>query len=197
MTQWQRICLLRCGFSSWVRNIPWSRNLNPLQYSCMYNFMDRGAWWATVHGVAKESDMTEQECIKTWRLKWEWDSISKSFSKFLSFQSHFSCFSDWNNFCLLLLYSLCIECISKYLKPTLHDRSFFSLAIEIQTPLPKYILSKFTFMVEFLELAICLNSWNLLKADELSYWIPISSSIFWENSYTTIISDEVRLSHAC
>ena len=22
--------------------------------------MDRGAWWATVHGVAKESDMTEQ-----------------------------------------------------------------------------------------------------------------------------------------
>ena len=156
MTQWQRICLLRCGFSSWVRNIPWSRNLNPLQYSCMYNFMDRGAWWATVHGVAKESDMTEQECIKTWRLKWEWDSISKSFSKFLSFQSHFSCFSDWNNFCLLLLYSLCIECISKYLKPTLHDRSFFSLAIEI--------LFQSTF---FQNLHLWLNSWNWQSA-----WIP-------------------------
>ena len=26
---------------------------NPLQYSCLENFMDRGAWWATVHGVAK------------------------------------------------------------------------------------------------------------------------------------------------
>ena len=24
---------------------------NPLQYSCLENFMDRGAWWATVHGV--------------------------------------------------------------------------------------------------------------------------------------------------
>ena len=29
------------------------------QYSCLGNPMDRGAWWATVHGVAKESDMTE------------------------------------------------------------------------------------------------------------------------------------------
>ena len=28
-------------------------NGKPLQYSCLENFMDRGAWWATVHGVAK------------------------------------------------------------------------------------------------------------------------------------------------
>ena len=33
-------------------------NGNPLQYSCMENPMDRGAWRATVHGVS-ESDMTE------------------------------------------------------------------------------------------------------------------------------------------
>ena len=26
---------------------------NPLQYSCLENSMDRGAWWATVHRVAK------------------------------------------------------------------------------------------------------------------------------------------------
>ena len=26
---------------------------NPLQYSCLENPMDRGAWWATAHGVAK------------------------------------------------------------------------------------------------------------------------------------------------
>ena len=31
---------------------------NPLQYSCLENPMERGAWQATVHGVAKESDMT-------------------------------------------------------------------------------------------------------------------------------------------
>ena len=29
-------------------------NGNPLQYSCLDNSMDRGAWWATVHGVEKE-----------------------------------------------------------------------------------------------------------------------------------------------
>ena len=29
-----------------------------LHYSCLGNPMDRGAWWATVHGVAKDSDMT-------------------------------------------------------------------------------------------------------------------------------------------
>ena len=32
---------------------PREGNGNPLQYSCLENPMDRGAWWATVHGVAK------------------------------------------------------------------------------------------------------------------------------------------------
>ena len=33
---------------------------NPLQYSCLGNPMDREAWWAIIHGVAKELDTTEQ-----------------------------------------------------------------------------------------------------------------------------------------
>jgi len=33
-------------------------NGKPLQYSCLGNPMDRETWWATVHGVAKELDMT-------------------------------------------------------------------------------------------------------------------------------------------
>ena len=41
---------------------PRDGNGNPLQYSCLDNPMDRGAWWATVHGVAKSrtrlSDLT-------------------------------------------------------------------------------------------------------------------------------------------
>jgi len=32
---------------------PGEGNGNPLQYSCLENPMDRGAWWATVCGVAK------------------------------------------------------------------------------------------------------------------------------------------------
>ena len=41
---------------------------NPLQYSCLENFMDKTAWWATVHGVKKSrtqlsthTDMTLKE----------------------------------------------------------------------------------------------------------------------------------------
>ena len=33
-------------------------NGNLLQYSCLGNPMDRGAWQATIHGVSKESDLT-------------------------------------------------------------------------------------------------------------------------------------------
>ena len=32
---------------------PGEGNGNAFQYSCLENPMDRGAWWATVHGVAK------------------------------------------------------------------------------------------------------------------------------------------------
>ena len=39
---------------------PGGRNGNLLQCSCLGNPTDRGAWWATVRGVAKKSDTTEQ-----------------------------------------------------------------------------------------------------------------------------------------
>ena len=32
---------------------PLEREWQPLQYSCLENPMDRGAWWAAVHGIAK------------------------------------------------------------------------------------------------------------------------------------------------
>ena len=32
---------------------PWRRDWLPLQYSCLENSMDRGPWWAIVHGVTK------------------------------------------------------------------------------------------------------------------------------------------------
>ena len=57
----------------------------PLQYSCMENPMDRGAWWAAVHGVAKsrtrlsnftftfpfhalEKEMTTHSSVLAWRI---------------------------------------------------------------------------------------------------------------------------------
>ena len=37
---------------------PREGNGNPLQCSCLENPMDRGVWWAIVHGAAKELDTT-------------------------------------------------------------------------------------------------------------------------------------------
>ena len=57
------VCL-RCGsrgFNPWVGKIPWRRKWQPTPVflpgeshgSCLENPMDGGAWWITVHGVAK------------------------------------------------------------------------------------------------------------------------------------------------
>ena len=35
---------------------PGGGNGYPLQYSCLENFMDRGAWWATDHGITVRHD---------------------------------------------------------------------------------------------------------------------------------------------
>ena len=42
---------------------PGEGNGNPLQYSCLENPMNRGAWEASVYGVAKESAKTECACV--------------------------------------------------------------------------------------------------------------------------------------
>ena len=54
----QRLKRLSAMRETWVRSLGWEDspgegNGNPLQYSCLENPMDGGAWWATVHGVAK------------------------------------------------------------------------------------------------------------------------------------------------
>ena len=43
----------RLRFDPWIKKIPWRRAGQPLQYSCLENPMDRGAWQITVHGVTK------------------------------------------------------------------------------------------------------------------------------------------------
>ena len=49
----------RHEFNPWVRKSPGGGNDNQLQHSCLESSMNRGAWQATVHGIA-ESDMTQQ-----------------------------------------------------------------------------------------------------------------------------------------
>ena len=43
----------RCKFKPWFGRSPGGENGNPPQYPCLENFMDRGLWWATFHGVTK------------------------------------------------------------------------------------------------------------------------------------------------
>ena len=52
----------RCGFDPWVGKIPWRSKHSSLQYSCLGNPTDRGAWQATVQGVTgvRRDVVTEQ-----------------------------------------------------------------------------------------------------------------------------------------
>ena len=47
------------GLIPGLGRFPRGGNGNPFQYSYLENPMDRGAWWATVHKVTKESNTTE------------------------------------------------------------------------------------------------------------------------------------------
>ena len=67
---------------------PGEGNGNPLQYSCLENPMDGGAWLATVHGVAKSwtrlSDFTHR-----WPKYWSFNfniSLSSEYSGLISFR---------------------------------------------------------------------------------------------------------------
>jgi len=43
----------KCRFDSYIGKIPGGGHGNSLQYSCLENLMDRGAWQATVHRLKK------------------------------------------------------------------------------------------------------------------------------------------------
>ena len=64
----------KAGDTGASRSVPGSgrspgvRNDNPLQYSCLGNPLDRGAWWATVHRVAKSQTQLKQLSTTTpWK----------------------------------------------------------------------------------------------------------------------------------
>ena len=55
----------RCEFDPDIRKFTGGEHGNPLHYSCLENPMDRGIWWATVHGVAKSQTQLKQLSTQT------------------------------------------------------------------------------------------------------------------------------------
>ena len=90
---------------------PGEGNGNPLQYSCLENSMDGGAWWATVHGVTKS---------RTW----------------LSDFTHFtSC--DLTQMCLLVYYQIFqVECLCFPSYRTKSSMNKDNLYLPFQLPAP-------------------------------------------------------------
>ena len=48
---------------------PGEGNGNPLQYSCLENPMDRGAWWATIHGATNSwTQLSDFHSLSSWKI---------------------------------------------------------------------------------------------------------------------------------
>ena len=60
---------------------------NPLQYSCLENSMDRGTWWATVHGVAKSWTQLSRHAQGTGRTSVR-PSLAKAKARRDGFHTH-------------------------------------------------------------------------------------------------------------
>ena len=88
-------------------------NGNPLQYSCLENFMDRGAWQATVHGVTKSWTQLS-DCHSHHTLKWDWALFIclLTFVLLWNVCSSFAHFSiGWTVFFVYSGYKSFVECI--------------------------------------------------------------------------------------
>ena len=60
----------KTGFNPGLERSPGEGNGTPLQYSCLENPMDRGAWWATVHRVTKSQIQPRQLSTLARTLHW-------------------------------------------------------------------------------------------------------------------------------
>ena len=122
----ESICqCIRCRFHLWVRKIPCRGHGNPLQYSCLGNLMDRGAWWATVHRVPKS------------RTQLKWLSmhvvLNIELSTLLSLLKCLLFLSKWMNECLMRMY-IFSSTREKDLSFFIQVDSFHGVAYEMRCP---------------------------------------------------------------
>ena len=82
----------RYRFSSWVEKISEGGHGNALQYSRLENSMDRGTWWAIVHGVGKS---------------WTWQSMDAKILFYILFYCGLLQDIVYSSLTLLMIHSVC------------------------------------------------------------------------------------------
>ena len=134
----------------------WGRSLgegngNPLQYSCLENHMDRGAWWATVHGVAKSwtrlSDFTFTFMVSCGHFSSK--ILLSAFPRFILLHTPLTFFG----FCLTFVYNLSSS-NSRFL-PHGQQPHFFPLKHFLLWQIPPF--SKVRILLETLVLFLDMN----------------------------------------
>ena len=96
------------GSVPWYGRSPGGGHGNPLQCSCLQNPMDRGAWWATVHGVAKSHTQPKWLSTYTHTQSCLWikcsdeanEAIKKAEQCLLSLQNKCECWPTYKVFFL-------------------------------------------------------------------------------------------------
>ena len=101
----------RHGLIPGLGRSPGERNGNPLQYSCLGNPMDREAWWATVHGVAKSQTWFSAELSNnSLNLLVFSAALEVVWQVNFLFQSSFFMNSNWKRDQYLLNVYQCLSC---------------------------------------------------------------------------------------
>ena len=65
--KWYSVNSGNAGSISGMGRSPGGGNGNPLQFSCLENLMDGGAWWAAVHGVAKSQTLLSTHALHKYK----------------------------------------------------------------------------------------------------------------------------------
>jgi len=126
----------RQGFNPGSGRSPGAENGNPLQYSCLGNALNRGAWQAAVHGVARV-----KHCFATKQQQQQTDVTHFSFLHLILFR-----FSDiWLYYTCILLPLLVFKFFGGILFSILHE----TLKRKTKSKQMLFFSSQLSFMVEF------------------------------------------------
>ena len=169
-------------------------NGNPLQYSCLENPVDRGAWWAAVHGVAKNRTWLKQlsmpacigegngnppqdPCLENCRDGGAWWAavygVAQSQTRLKRLSSSSSSFSLKHLLCAIYYWPVIIRPLCLPTMPSVSWRGV--LANKLNLPLRCFVFSKILWDNSFQGL-----NWKILR--RISWERCWEAYMFWQNT---------------